>query len=240
MDEIIQIITDTQGNDEEAFIEALKAAKEKSLDDKAVDAALAIYRTLNAFRDSLDEADLGVIVKSLGYKVSEETEDVTDEDKTKADEEIVKAEEESVENGEGSVEDEGNSAVNDVLDGLRDEVNALKSDKRRAEFAEQVADLRIGKTVEEMVDMLMTIDKAKGDTEVMLGIFKTASNIAKAGIFDEFGSEGTGEAGDAYQTMKTAADALAKEEKITPTQGMAKLHLTRPELVQAYRDSLTQ
>lgn len=239
MDAIIKIITDTQGDNEEAFVEALKATKEKSLDDKAVDAALAIYRTLNGFRDSLGEEDLSFIAKSLGYGVSDET-DGADGDKVKKDEKIVKTEEEeSVENGEGSASDTADKTDVQKFDALQAEIDALKTDKRRDELEDMVKGiLHPGKTNEEIVDMLVDIDKAGGDVAVLVDTLTASSTIVKATIFDEFGSEGNGEAANAYEAMKAAADVIATEEKIRPDQAMAKLHLTRPELVKAYEDEV--
>lgn len=249
MDEIIQIITDTKGDNEEAFVEALKAAKGKSLDDKAVDAALAIYRTLNGFRDSLDEADLRFIAKSLGYVVSGET-DGADEDEAVEDEEVEKTEDlESVENGEGPADEtdevekteEEDAGKTDVqkFDALQAEIDALKSDKRKDEIESMVKGiLHPGKTNEEIVDMLVNIDKAGGDIDVVVETLTASSTIVKASIFDEFGSEGNGEAANAYEAMKSAAQAIADEEGINVTQAMAKLHKVRPELVNAYEDEV--
>lgn len=231
MDDIIKIITDSEADDESTLVEALKA---QGKDDNAVDAALAVYRVLNGFRDSLDESDLGVITKSLGYKAPE-GEKKPDGDKVKPAAGIAKAEGESVENGEGTDEIK---AVNDVLKSLRDEVDVLKSDKTRAQFTETLADVNVGKTTEELVDMLMTIDKAGGDVKVMIETLKTASNIAKQNLFEEIGSDGTGDAGDAWTAMKSAADVIAKEEKVSPEVALASLHKTHPELVQAYQDEV--
>ena len=240
MDEIIQIITDTEANDETELVAAFKA---NGKDDKAVEAALAIYRTLNAFRDSLDESDLDAITKSLGYETdspeSEVVEEVDDVVVT-ADEEIVKAEEESVDNGEVPVEGDVqvDSAVDGVLNALREEVNALKADKRKAELEVMLAGVKVGKSTEELVDMLMTIDNAGGDVSIMVDTLKSVSSIAKAGLFEELGSDGTGAAGDAYHAMKSAAEALAVEDGTGYAQALAKLHEVRPELIEAYTNEV--
>ncbi len=233
MDDIIKIITDAEGNDESSLVEALKAQKK---DDNSVQAALAVYRTLNAFRDSLDESDLDIITKSLGYES-----DPSGSDGAPSGDDVNKSDAGSVEVVNTLVDNGGETAdaVNDALDTLRQEVEVLKSDKRRAEFTELLADVQVGKPTEELVDALMTIDKAGGDISQTVEILKTASNIAKQSLFDEFGSEGSGiQAANAYEAMKSAANEIASSEDIEYEEALSKLHKTRPELVTAYEEEI--
>ena len=237
MDEIIQIITETEASNEEALVETLKS---QGKDDGTVQAALALARTLSAFSDSISTDELTELVKAIGL-VNDETEEetaeevteetVTEEAQEEVTDEAVEADKaEEVADEAEEVEESDTSE----LDELRKRVAELESDNRKAELSGMVDGLQVGKTTDELADVLKAVDDAGGDVEQVVSVFRAADQAIKQS-FGEIGSDLPGELNtDAHAAIEKAAREIMKSEKIGYAQAYARVNEVHPELVAEY------
>ena len=249
MDEIIQIITKTEAENEEALVEALKA---EDKDAGTIQAALSVYRTLSAFRDSLSDEDFSNIAKALEVKSVEDIEADAGEDNIVPAEEVEKEEseeevadevvdtvekaDEGVETAEVEVETsdaDSETQEDSRISELEKEIVALKAGNREKELRGMVAGLTVGKSEDELFQILKSTDSAGGDVEGLVESWRTASEVVKSAL-EELGTEAPGE------VNKSGGDALDIEaRKIAKDQGIsvAKAYKLIPnELVQKYYD----
>jgi len=247
MDEIIQIITKTEAENEEALVAALET---EGKDAGTIQAALSVYRTLSAFRDSLSDDDFSNIAKALEVKSVEDIEAEAGEDNIVAAEEVekeeseeevadeaadevekadeeVEATEEEVEKSEADSETQEDSRITE----LEAEIRALKADNRQKELRNMVAGLTVGKSEDELFGILKSTDDAGGDVDGLVESWRTASEVVKSAL-EELGTEAPGE------INKSGADALENEaRRIAKDKGIsvAKAYKLIPdELVQKY------
>lgn len=246
MDEIIQIIKNTEAENEEVFVEALKS---EGKDAGTIQAALSVYRTLSAFRDSLTDTDFSNIAKALEVKSVEDIEaeageehivpvekeeskeEVADEvaDEVEKAEKKAEATEEEVEKGDAASETQDDSRISE----LEKEITALKTGNRDKELREMVTGLTVGKSEDELLEILKSTDSAGGDVDGLVESWRTASEVVKSAL-EELGTEAPGE------INKSGADALENEaRRIAKDKGVsvAKAYTLIPEeLVQKYYD----
>ena len=208
--EIIQIISKTEASDEDALVEALRSAEK---DEGTIHAAVSIYRTMSAFADSLSYDDLAAIGKSLEITPVDEIVEEVVEEVEKADdtaeeevteeavvEEVVEKTEEIVEEVVETevVEEEVSKSEDDErITALQAEIASLREDKTRRDLLKMVEGLRVGKTEDELVEVLLNKDAA--DVEAIVDTWKTAS-IAVESALTEIGSDMPGVvSNDVYQ-----------------------------------------
>lgn len=240
MDEIIQIITKTTAENEDDLVAALEGK-----DEGTIQAALSVYRTLSAFRDSLSTDDFGVISKALEVEevVVEEENIVKDEEKAdEAKEEIADETEETVEKTEEKVEDteeeveKGDTeadAEEDKITKLEQELATLKAQNRVSDYEEMVAGLQIGKSEGEMIALLKDADATGSDIEALVESWTTASDIVKSAMV-ELGTDLHGDLNkNAGDSIDAEAQRIAKEQKISVAQAYK---LVDPETVRKYYD----
>jgi len=245
MDEVIQVMSETQAENEEALIETLKSADK---DAGTVQAAVAVSRILAAFRDSLTESDLDEIAKSLAFKVAEEEvteeavevveeenteEEVAEEDVEKEDEVVLETEEEA----EAPVVEEQPAVVNEDLEALKAEVEALKSEKELSHFKDLVADLTLTKTPDEIAPILKAVADSAGDEalESLLETLRSASNVSKI-AFGEVGSAGPGRIfkGDVWARIDDVAKEIMKSDGVAYHKAVELAVDRNPELGREY------
>ena len=248
MDEIIQIITETEAANEEQLVEALKSSGK---DDGTVDAVVSIYRTLNAYRDSITEKDLSELTKALKFEVppSDEAEAKAKKDAEEAEEAEAKK---AVEDAEAEKEaeakkaaeeaeetkkaEEAKKAEGDELDALRTKVAELEGKTRRDELAKLVAGLRVGKTEDELVDALKAVEGAGGEIEPLVGVFKAADASIRASL-GEIGSDLPGVvAEDVYGQLEAKAREIMKssDTPIDFSHALKRAGEENPELTTEY------
>jgi len=236
MDEIIQIITETEASNEEALVEALKS---QGKDDGTVQAALALARTLSAFSDSISTEELTELVKSIGL-VNDETEEtaeevteetVTEEAQEEITDEAVEADKaEEVADEAEEVEESDTSE----LDELRKRVAELESDSRKGELSGMVDGLQVGKTADELVEVLKAVDDAGGDVDQVVSVFRAADQAIKQS-FGEIGSDLPGELNtDAYAAIEKAVSEIMKTDKVGHSRAFSLVHERHPELIAEY------
>ena len=251
MDEIIQIIKGTKAENEETLIEALKS---EGKDEGTIQAALSVYRTLSAFRDSLSETDFNSIAKALEVKTVEDL--ATEENIVKDDEEEVveKTEEETVDETTETVEkteeevedteevveksDDESTPQDDKIAELEKTILALTTKHRDDELRAMVTGLHVGKSEDELFDILKSQDEAGADIGQVVGSWQSASTVVDSAL-TEIGSELPGvlnkTGGDA---LDVEAARIASEKNISTAAAYAQLPA---ELVaQYYADEKTQ
>lgn len=244
MDEIIQIITETEADNEEALVTALKSSGK---DDGTVDAVISIYRTLNAYRESITEEDLGELTKALEYKAPEGDDDADAEAKKAAEEaEAKKAEDdakavaEEAEAKKAAEEAEeikkAEAIKGDEVETLRAKVAELEGKTRRDELSKLVAGLRVGKTEDELVDALKSVEDAGGKIEPLIEVFKAADANIRASL-GEIGSDLPGQVSeDVYGQLESHAHTIMSSSD-TPMRfadALKKAGDDHPELMTEY------
>lgn len=240
MDEIIQVITETEASNEEALVETLKS---QGKDDGTVQAALALARTLSAFSDSISEEELAGLVKTIGI-VKDEEEVATDTEATEVVEETaeealeeVEAEPVEAEKAEEAVADEAEEvekSEDSELEELRKKVAELEQANRKAELSDMVDGLKVGKAQDELVDILKAVDDAGGNVEQVVDVLRSADQIVRQG-FGEIGSDLPGDSGtDAWQAIEKAARTIMKSDSVDYSHAMDMVHERHPELVAEY------
>lgn len=253
MDEIIQIITETEGDNEEALVEALKAADK---DAGTIDAVTSIYRTLSAFRDSITERDLNEIAKSLKYDVEDRPTEAApaEESVTETVEAEAEAvEEETVEKAEEAVEDvevvetvvadsdsveeaEEVSKSSEEIDALRGRVQELETKTRRDELYKLIAGLRVGKTEDELVDVLKAVEESGSDVTPIVEVFRAADANVRASL-GEIGSDMPGEvSADTWRKLEGRAREIMRdaEKPISFAHAIKRAGDENPELMKEY------
>lgn len=250
MDEVIQVITETQAENEESLVEALKSAEK---DAGTTQAAVAVARVLAAFRDSLTESDLDEIAKSLAFKVAEE--EVAEEEavaEEEVEEEVV--EEETVEEApadaepaevtaseeavaEEVVDEPKEDKVNEDLSALKAEVEALKAERELSKFKEMVEDLTLTKTSDEIAPILQSVAKSAGEEalESILELLRAASSVSKI-AFEEVGSAAPGRVykSDAWAKIEDVAKQIMKDEGVAFERAVEFAVERNPELGREY------
>ena len=243
--EIIQIISKTEASDEDALVEALRSAEK---DEGTIHAAVSIYRTMSAFADSLSYDDLAAIGKSLEITPVDEIVEEVVEEVEKADdtaeeevteeavvEEVVEKTEEIVEEVVETevVEEEVSKSEDDErITALQAEIASLREDKTRRDLLKMVEGLRVGKTEDELVEVLLNKDAA--DVEAIVDTWKTAS-IAVESALTEIGSDMPGVvSNDVYQEAEAEVNRIAKDEGVSVTKAWNLLGDRNPALLKKY------
>jgi len=246
MDEVIQVITETQAENEESLVEALKSADK---DAGTTQAAVAVSRILAAFRDSFTESDLDEIAKSLSFKTVED-EVSTEKEEEEVEEEV--AEEEVVEEAPAdaepvaveAVKDEAEEVVeepvkevNEDLETLKAEVEELKQERALAKYREMVSDLSLTRTPHEIAPILKAVAESAGEEalEETLEMLRAASNVAKI-AFEEVGSAAPGRVynADAWGRIDEEAKSIMKSEGVAYHKAVELVVDRNPELGREY------
>lgn len=228
MDEIIQIITKTEAENEEVLVESLKS---EGKDEGTIQAALSVYRTLSAFRDSLSDNDFGAIAKALEVKTEADIEaEAGEENIVKDEEEVEKTEEEDADDAAESVEkteeevetteeevtkDESDSESNDELAELKKEIALLKASTREKELRAMISGVRIGKSEDELYDILKAQDEKGADISQIVDSWKVASTAVESAL-TEIGSDLPGVLNkDGGDRLTAEAERIASEKGIS-------------------------
>jgi hypothetical protein len=241
MDEIIQIITKTEGENEETLIESLKS---QDKDEGTIQAALSVYRTLSAFRDSMTPEDFSAIAKALEVKTVEElaTEEniVKDVEAEEAEEKVADEDTETVEKTEEVVEpaeevveksDANSEAEDSRIAELEAQVAVLKAQSREKELRDMVAGLQVGKSEDELYTVLKDADDKGSNVEALVESWKTASAVVISAL-TELGSDLPGDLNkSAGDTIDAEARRIAKDKNISVSRAYA---LVDPEFVRKY------
>lgn len=232
MDEIIQIITETEASNEEALVETLKS---QGKDDGTIQAVLALARTVSAFSDSISEEDFSTLMKSVGLVKEAEEEETAEEAVEEVAEEAVveEAEAEKAEEVADVVEEVEKSESPELVE-LRNKVAELEANSRREELSRMVDGLRVGKTQDELVEVLKAVDDAGGNVESVVEVFRAADNMLKYGL-GEIGSDLPGEVNkDAFAKIEDAARQIMKSDGVGYSKAMALVNERQPELIKQY------
>lgn len=243
MDEIIQIIQKTVGDNEEALVEALKAADK---DEGTIQAALSVYRTFSAFRDSLTPEDFNTIAKAVEVEVpsDDEGDEVTKDDEKDVTKDKSDADDaaKAVEKTEDKVDETDKDADKDVakseeaddrVSELERELALLKANTRDDRLKAMIEDVKIGKSKEELLETLREADEAGMDVQGIVDSWRSASDVLKSALI-EIGSELPGEVNeDVGKALDVEARRIAKDKGISFGAAYA---LIDDELVQKYYD----
>lgn len=234
MDELLQIVSETEAAGESELVEALKS---RGYDEKAIKAVTTAARIFSAYADELDAESFGAVAKSLGFNAPETTEtEETEIDKSK----LAKLDPETRREVERVMK--ASEKDRERLEKLEKAI-AERDDRERLEvFKSKAADVELPDVdSDKIAEGLKALADAAGDdvaNELADGLVKASNAYKTSDLFKEIGSGADDDAGeDTYGKLEKAAKEIMKSDKsVRFADALDRAMEENPELAQKYLD----
>ena len=218
MEKILEVIKDTESDNEASLVETMKASGSGK---DAIDAVVGIKRVLHAFRDVLSEADFTGLAESANFKVKKvEIEPVGSNEPT-----------------DDKAKDNEVQKRNEEIKQLSDEVTRLTNESRDVRLKKLASEVKVGDQ-DSIFKTLVTVYNSGGDVDAVLEVLKTQSAAALEGIDTAVGSDREGQLDTGFDAIKAEATRIAEEKGITYYEALDIVDKTnRPLTLKYYEEN---
>lgn len=232
MDELIQVVLETEAENEEELVKALES---QGLSEKTIEALKGVARLTGAYSDEIDTDAFQAFAKAIGYELPvEKSEEEEEPVITKSDLEGL-----SEDVREKILAMEKNRKESDArMKKLEETLEKREEERRLNEFVGKCEDLDSLGKAEELGAILKSVADNAGDeqAESVLEAFRSVHKIAEnPDLFRETGSSRPGViSGSASEEIEKQANELVKSENISIGKAWDKVLRDNPELTRRY------
>lgn len=227
MDELIQIVQETEAENEEQLVEALKS---RGLSDKTIEAVKSIVRLASAYAEDIDVDTFKAVGETLGFSF----------DSTKANNEPVISKSELKDLPPETQEKikslvEKSEEDRQSIDELRTRLDKSEDDAVLKGYVDTCREFKnLPQSAEDLGAMVKSLADADGDAKALLETLRSTDEVAQnADLLGEIGSN-RALSGDAIDQVEKLASELAQKDNIDMGRARDKVLRGNKELAGRY------